>query len=155
MNIHLSTPRRETFLGREVDERFIGSALALVALFFLALAGFTSAQSFSLGSADVFNRDNPMMRLDSFASFSITLIALASGNGWTASRLTRAGIRNRCADCRDWPAGSAAGPATSSWIKPLAIPTTRMGPGIAGPKTWSGSGRPGKARSRRWSRGGG
>ncbi len=70
--------RRERFLGRTVTEAWIGSVLAFVSVFFLVLAAVSSIQAYTVGHTLVFNPANPMIRLDRFASFAITLIAGAS-----------------------------------------------------------------------------
>ncbi|MEN8183815.1 MAG: NADH-quinone oxidoreductase subunit N [Myxococcota bacterium] len=70
--------RRQRFLGRPVSDAWIGSVLAFVSVFFLVLSAVASMQAYSLGYALVFNPDNPMIRIDRFASFGITLVALAS-----------------------------------------------------------------------------
>jgi hypothetical protein len=70
--------RRQRFLGRTVTEAWIGSVLAFVSVFFLVLAAVSSIQAYTVGHTLVFNPANPMIRLDRFASFAITLIAGAS-----------------------------------------------------------------------------
>jgi NADH-quinone oxidoreductase subunit N len=70
--------RRKTFLGNPVTDARIGSALALTSVTFLGLAAVSSVQAFAAGGAGVFNPSHPMIELDRFASFSITLIAVAS-----------------------------------------------------------------------------
>jgi len=70
-------PRR-TLLDRPLTRSWLGSALALVASIFLALALLATWQAFLAGTSEVFNPANPLVRLDRFANFSIALIAFAS-----------------------------------------------------------------------------
>ena len=69
---------RESLLGRRMTRSFLGSILALVSALFLLVALITTWQSFDIGAIAVFNEGNPLVRLDRLASFSITLIAVAS-----------------------------------------------------------------------------
>ncbi len=69
---------RESFLGRRVSKAWLGSVLAVVSSFFLALSLIVAWQSFLVGDAAVFNPDQPMVRLDRLASFSIALVVVGS-----------------------------------------------------------------------------
>lgn len=69
---------RASFLGRPVTKAWLGSVLAVISSFFLVLALVVAWQSFLVGGAPVFNPENPMVRLDRLASFSVALIALGS-----------------------------------------------------------------------------
>ena len=69
---------RQSFLGRPVTSAWLGSVLAVISSFFLVLALVVAWQTFLLGTAEVFNPDRPMLRLDRLASFSIALIAVGS-----------------------------------------------------------------------------
>ena len=70
--------RRETFLGRQVTESLIGSLLGLTAIFWLALACFVALSAFVSGTSEVFNPDNPLLRLDPFSALISALIALSA-----------------------------------------------------------------------------
>jgi NADH-quinone oxidoreductase subunit N len=69
---------RKSFLGRPVTKAWLGSVLAVVSSFFLALALVVAWQSFLMGDAPVFNPDHPMVRFDRLASFSVALVAIGS-----------------------------------------------------------------------------
>jgi NADH-quinone oxidoreductase subunit N len=70
--------RRQSFLGNPVSDARIGSALALIAVFFLSLAALVGMRAFAAGTAEVFNPGRPMIQLDRLASFSSALVAVAS-----------------------------------------------------------------------------
>jgi NADH-quinone oxidoreductase subunit N len=70
--------RTRSFLGRPVTEAWIGSVLALVSMFFLALAVYAAWTTFAGGASQVFNPDHPMLRLDPFSSLITGVLALAS-----------------------------------------------------------------------------
>jgi NADH-quinone oxidoreductase subunit N len=70
--------RAKTFLGRAVDARFIGSALALIAMVSLAVAFYACCHAFTMGTHEVFNPSHPMLRLDRFSALVSALICLAS-----------------------------------------------------------------------------
>jgi NADH-quinone oxidoreductase subunit N len=70
--------RSRSFFGRSVDERFIGSALAMVAMSFLTLAFLVSCQAFAAGTQEVFHPQNPLVQLDAFSSLMTAVIALAA-----------------------------------------------------------------------------
>ncbi|HJO25254.1 MAG: NADH-quinone oxidoreductase subunit N [Myxococcota bacterium] len=67
--------RAQTFMGRNLDERLIGSLLAGVSIFFLFLALSVACQAFSAGGAAVFNPQHPLIRLDAFSALATALIA--------------------------------------------------------------------------------
>ena len=70
--------RTQTFLGRDVTESFIGTVLALVAIFFLGLTVYISGTVFGLGGVEVFNPDHPMYQLDRFSSLVTAIVALSA-----------------------------------------------------------------------------
>ena len=70
--------RAESFMGRKLDERLIGSLLAGVSMFFLFLALSVACQAFSAGNQEVFNPQHPLLRLDAFSALATALIALGS-----------------------------------------------------------------------------
>jgi NADH-quinone oxidoreductase subunit N len=70
--------RVPTFVGRAVDERFVGSVLAAVSIFFLLLAFSVACQAFASGGAEVFNPSHPLVQLDRFSALITALIALAA-----------------------------------------------------------------------------
>jgi NADH-quinone oxidoreductase subunit N len=70
--------RSKSFLGRPVTEAWIGSAVAMVAMVFLALSIYVGWVAFLDGSSQVFNPDHPMVRLDPFAALLTSVIALGS-----------------------------------------------------------------------------
>ena len=67
--------RSDSFLGRKVDDRLVGSLLAGVSMFFLFLALAVACQAFAAGNAEVFNPQHPLVRLDAFSSLATALIA--------------------------------------------------------------------------------
>jgi NADH-quinone oxidoreductase subunit N len=69
--------RSDSFLGRKVNARFIGSFLSLVAAGFLGLSFAVATQWFVSGDALAFNPSNPLLRLDGFSSLLTALLALA------------------------------------------------------------------------------
>jgi NADH-quinone oxidoreductase subunit N len=70
--------RARTFLGRPVTDAWIGSVLALVSMFFLALAVYAAWTTFAGGTSQAFNPDHPMLRLDPFSSLVTGVLGLAS-----------------------------------------------------------------------------
>jgi NADH-quinone oxidoreductase subunit N len=70
--------RTRTFLGREVDERFIGSVLAATAIFFLLLSLYVSCVAFAGGDTLVFNPSHPLVQLDRFSSLLTALISVGA-----------------------------------------------------------------------------
>jgi NADH-quinone oxidoreductase subunit N len=70
--------RTETFLGRDVTDTFIGTLLAGVAIFFLALTVYVAAIGFGSGSTEVFNPGHPMYQLDPFSTLVTVLVALSA-----------------------------------------------------------------------------
>jgi NADH-quinone oxidoreductase subunit N len=70
--------RARTLLGKPVDERLIGTALAGTSIVFLLLAFTVACQAFAEGGASVFNASRPMFQLDPFSSLASALLALGS-----------------------------------------------------------------------------
>ncbi|MGI9591947.1 MAG: NADH-quinone oxidoreductase subunit N, partial [Myxococcota bacterium] len=70
--------RSGSFLGREVDTRFIGSFLALVAGASLLLSLGLACQWFVSGASLAFNPSNPLIQLDGFSALITGLLALAA-----------------------------------------------------------------------------
>jgi NADH-quinone oxidoreductase subunit N len=70
--------RADTVLGREVTESFIGTVLAVTAIFFLALTLWASGFAFAGGGVQVFNPDHPMYQLDPFSSLITAVVALSA-----------------------------------------------------------------------------
>ncbi len=68
----------EVILSRRTTDAWIGSALMWTAVASLLAAGVASALNFASGEIAVFPSMRPMIQLDRFASFAITLVALAS-----------------------------------------------------------------------------
>jgi hypothetical protein len=62
--------RMKSFLGRPLTEAYVSGALAFVASVALAVAVVAACQAYLAGDSVVFNAQNPMIRLDRFASFS-------------------------------------------------------------------------------------
>jgi NADH-quinone oxidoreductase subunit N len=69
--------RKKTFLGRPMTDAWIGSMLAVTAMFFLVLAVYVSWGSFLDGVPRVFNVSHPLVQLDRFSAFVTALLALA------------------------------------------------------------------------------
>ena len=70
--------RTKSLLGREVNERFVGTVLAFVSMVSLALAFAVACQAFASGGIQVFDPANPMVQLDPFSSLVTALLALAA-----------------------------------------------------------------------------
>jgi len=70
--------RRESLLGRRLDDRLIGTALAGIAIFFLLLTFYVCCVKYAGGAVEVFNPSNPLYQLDPFSALVSALIALAS-----------------------------------------------------------------------------
>jgi NADH-quinone oxidoreductase subunit N len=70
--------RKETLMGRRVDERLIGTALAGVAIFFLLLSFYACCAKYAGGAVEVFNPDNPLYQMDRFSALVSGLISLAA-----------------------------------------------------------------------------
>jgi NADH-quinone oxidoreductase subunit N len=70
--------RRESILGRRVDERLVGTALAGAAIFFLILALYTCCHMYAVGAVEVFNPAHPLYQMDRFSSLVSAVIVLAS-----------------------------------------------------------------------------
>ncbi len=68
----------EVFLSKRKSDAWIGSALALVSVGFLALSFVVAAQHFVTGAQIAFDPASPMLRIDRYSSFAIALVALAS-----------------------------------------------------------------------------
>jgi NADH-quinone oxidoreductase subunit N len=69
--------RKKTFLGRPMTDAWIGSMLAVTAIFFLVLTVYVSWGSFLDGVPRVFNVSHPLYQLDRFSAFVTALLALA------------------------------------------------------------------------------
>ena len=67
--------RAQTVMGREVTESFVGTALAITAMFFLALTLYAACAKFSLGSVEVFNPEHPLYQLDAFSALVTAMLA--------------------------------------------------------------------------------
>jgi NADH-quinone oxidoreductase subunit N len=63
--------------GSGVPER-IGPLLALVTVAVLAMAIYTAAVNFAIGTSDVFNPAHAMLRIDPYSSFAIVAIAIGA-----------------------------------------------------------------------------
>ena len=70
--------RRKTFLGRQVTEAWIGSVLAMIAMFWLVLTLYVACVTFAAGTSGVFNPDHPMVQLDPFAALVTAVLALGA-----------------------------------------------------------------------------
>ncbi len=70
--------RRKTFLGRQVTEAWIGSVLAMIAMFWLVLTLYVACVTFAAGTSGVFNHDHPMVQLDPFAALVTAVLALGA-----------------------------------------------------------------------------
>jgi NADH-quinone oxidoreductase subunit N len=70
--------RATTFLGRQVTDSYIGSVLAVSAMFFLGLAAYMSIVHAASGAALPFNPDNAMFQLDRFSATVTALICVAA-----------------------------------------------------------------------------
>jgi len=70
--------RTRTFLGRELNESYIGGLLAVAAIGSLAVATIMAVQFAASGDATVFNNDNAMFRLDPFSAMITALIGFAA-----------------------------------------------------------------------------
>lgn len=70
--------KRQSFLGRETTDAFVGVLLAMLSATFLGLAIYCAGAAFSEGTSRIFDLDNPMLRLDRFSAYSTALIGVAS-----------------------------------------------------------------------------
>jgi len=70
--------RAKSFLGRPLNEHYIGSLLASVSIASLVVAAYMAAVTALEGTALPFNVDNPMFRLDGFSALITALIAVAA-----------------------------------------------------------------------------
>jgi NADH-quinone oxidoreductase subunit N len=70
--------RMKSFLGRPLTEAYVSGALAFVASVALAVAVVAACQAYLAGDSVVFNAQNPMIRLDRFASFAIVIVGLGA-----------------------------------------------------------------------------
>jgi len=70
--------RAKSLFGRELTESYIGSLLAVLAMLALGLALYAAASWFGRGASDVFNPDNPLMRLDPYSAFVTAFLALGA-----------------------------------------------------------------------------
>jgi NADH-quinone oxidoreductase subunit N len=70
--------RMKSFLGKEMNERLIGSLLASIAILSLTLSFSVACQAFAAGDVEVFNPSRPMFQLDRFSALVTALVALAS-----------------------------------------------------------------------------
>lgn len=69
--------RKKTLMGRPLTDAWIGSLLAIAAMFALALSVYVSWGAFLEGVPRVFNVAHPLYQLDRFSSFVTALLALA------------------------------------------------------------------------------
>jgi NADH-quinone oxidoreductase subunit N len=69
--------RAKSFLGRDVNARFIGSLLSLVAAVSMLLSLAVACQWFVSGSSLTFNPSRPLVQLDSFSALITGVLALA------------------------------------------------------------------------------
>jgi NADH-quinone oxidoreductase subunit N len=70
--------RAKTFMGRPLNEPYIGSLLALVSMASLVAAAYMAAAMAQSGTVLPFNADNPMFQLDGFSAMITALIAFAA-----------------------------------------------------------------------------
>ena len=70
--------RAKTFLGRPVNEFYVGSVLAYVSMASLAVATYMAAAAALTGTSAVFNPANPMFQLDGFSALATAVICFAS-----------------------------------------------------------------------------
>ena len=70
--------RAKTFLGRPVNETYVGNVLMLVSVVSLAVATYMAAASAHAGVDAVFNPANPMFRLDGFSALVTALLGFAA-----------------------------------------------------------------------------
>ncbi len=70
--------RAKTVMGRPVDERFIGTALAGTSILFLLAALYTCVSKFAGGAVEVFNPANPLFQMDRFSALVSGVIALSA-----------------------------------------------------------------------------
>jgi NADH-quinone oxidoreductase subunit N len=70
--------QRKTLLGRPVDDRLVGTALAGIAIYFLLLTLYACCVNFASGDAEVFNPGNPLYQMDPFSSLVSAVIALGA-----------------------------------------------------------------------------
>ena len=70
--------RAKTVMGRPVDERFIGTALAGTSILFLIAALYTCVSKFAGGAVEVFNPANPLFQMDRFSALVSGVIALSA-----------------------------------------------------------------------------
>jgi NADH-quinone oxidoreductase subunit N len=70
--------RVHTFMSRAMTPAFIGSILALSAMFWLAVAAIMSVQQVGSGEPLAFNAANPMLRVDGYSAAVTSVVALAA-----------------------------------------------------------------------------
>jgi NADH-quinone oxidoreductase subunit N len=70
--------RARTFLGRPVTTSLVGSLLAGIAIFFLALASYMAIAHAAQGDSTAFDPAHPMFVLDRFSALVSALISLAA-----------------------------------------------------------------------------
>ncbi len=69
---------RKTLLMRPLDARYVSAVLAAASSAALVLAIYFGVSGLASGSALVFNPDQPMVRLDRFASFGVVIVSLGA-----------------------------------------------------------------------------
>jgi NADH-quinone oxidoreductase subunit N len=70
--------RMKVFLGRQVTESFIGTALAITAIVFLGLALLVTGMAFASGGVEIFNPDHSMYQLDPFSLLMTGVVLLSA-----------------------------------------------------------------------------
>lgn len=70
--------RARTVMGREVTESFIGTVLAVTAMFFLLLTTYAAAVAFGKGGSAVFNPAHAMYQLDPFSALVTAVVAFTA-----------------------------------------------------------------------------
>ncbi|MGE4605614.1 MAG: proton-conducting transporter membrane subunit, partial [Myxococcota bacterium] len=70
--------RKQTVMGREVTESFIGTVLAIMSMFFLMLTTWAAAIAFDTGGTEAFNSSHAMYQLDVFSSLVTAVVAFSA-----------------------------------------------------------------------------